>query len=176
MRNLKVKIKRLSDNAVIPTYAHATDAGMDLVATSKTTDEYGNVVYGTGIALEIPEGYVGLVFPRSSNCKKYLLLTNSVGIIDSCYRGEIMLKYRPPMTILYGEFKERLEQLLFGHLRAQKHQSTYIQTAHFREYEYAVGDRIGQLIILPYPKVEFEETNELSASDRGIGGYGSTGK
>ena len=53
MRNLKVKIKQLNGNAVIPTYAHATDAGMDLVATSKTIDEYGNVVYGTGIALEI---------------------------------------------------------------------------------------------------------------------------
>ena len=94
MRNLKVKIKRLSDNAVIPTYAHATDAGMDLVATSKTIDEYGNVVYGTGIALEIPNGYVGLVFPRSSNSKKHLLLTNSVGVIDSGYRGEVTFKCR----------------------------------------------------------------------------------
>lgn len=176
MKNLQVKIKRLSDNAVIPTYAHATDAGMDLVATSKTVDEYGNVVYGTGIALEIPEGYVGLVFPRSSNCKKLLLLTNSVGIIDSGYRGEVMLKYRPPMTVCYKKLKGRLARLLLGVRRKANYGNVDIESWHLNSYEYEVGDRVGQLIILPYPKVVFEETNELSASDRGTGGYGSTGK
>lgn len=175
MKQLKVNIKRLSDNAVIPTYAHATDAGMDLVATSKTIDEYGNVVYGTGIALEIPDGYVGLVFPRSSNSKKHLLLTNSVGIIDSGYRGEIMFKYRSSaITVCYRKFKDRLAQLLLGSRRSQKRRGVHTETWHLSEYE--VGDRVGQLIILPYPRVEFEETNELSASDRGTGGYGSTGK
>ena len=175
MKQLKVKIKRLSDNAVIPTYAHATDAGMDLVATSKTIDEYGNVVYGTGIALEIPDGYVGLVFPRSSNSKKHLLLTNSVGIIDSGYRGEIMFKYRSSaITVCYRKFKDRLAQLLLGSRRSQKRRGVHTETWHLSEYE--VGDRVGQLIILPYPKVEFEEADELSASDRGTGGYGSTGK
>ncbi len=175
MKQLKVNIKRLSDNAVIPTYAHATDAGMDLVATSKTIDEYGNVVYGTGIALEIPDGYVGLVFPRSSNSKKHLLLTNSVGIIDSGYRGEIMFKYRSSaITVCYRKFKDRLAQLLLGSRRSQKRRGVHTETWHLSEYE--VGDRVGQLIILPYPKVEFEEADELSASDRGTGGYGSTGK
>lgn len=174
MRNLKVKIKRLSDNAVIPTYAHATDAGMDLVATSKTIDEYGNVVYGTGIALEIPEGYVGLVFPRSSNSKKHLLLTNSVGVLDSGYRGEVTFKYRPPMAVCYKKLKDRLVRLLLGARRTAKYREVDTETWHLFEYE--VGDRIGQLIILPYPKVEFDETDELSASDRGTGGYGSTGK
>lgn len=174
MENLKVKIKRLNEDAVIPAYAHATDAGMDLVATSKTIDEYGNVVYGTGIALEIPNGYVGLVFPRSSNSKKYLLLTNSVGVIDSGYRGEVTFKYRPSvMTVCYRKLKDRLAQLLLGSQRSQKRRGVHTETWHLSEYE--VGDRIGQLIILPYPKVNFEEVEELSDSDRGTNGYGSTG-
>lgn len=63
---MKVKIKKLSENAVIPSYAKQGDAGMDLTATSKFFDEYGNICYGVGLAFEIPEGYVGLIFPRSS--------------------------------------------------------------------------------------------------------------
>ena len=176
MKQLKVKIKRLSDNAVIPTYAHTTDAGLDLVATSKTIDEYGNVVYGTGIALEIPNGYVGLVFPRSSNSKKHLLLTNSVGVIDSGYRGEVTFKYRPPMTVCYEKLKDRLARLLLGVRRKAHCGDVDVESWHLNNYEYAVGDRVGQLIILPYPKVEFEEVEKLSDSDRGTGGYGSTGK
>ena len=138
---MKVKIKKLVENAVIPQYAKEGDAGLDLVATSITQDDYGNIVYGTGIAIEIPKGYVGLVFPRSSNAKTNLYLTNSVGVIDSGYRGEIMAKFR-------------------------KGGST----------TYKVGDRIAQLIIMPYPEVDFEEVDELSDSDRGVGGYGSTGR
>lgn len=80
---MEVKIKKLNENAVIPTYAKDGDAGMDLTATSKSFDEYGNVVYGTGLAFEIPKGYVGLLFPRSSNAKTDLFLTNSVGVLDS---------------------------------------------------------------------------------------------
>ena len=87
---MKVKIKRLNENAVIPAYAHVTDAGLDLTATSKNIEGNRVIIYGTGLAVEIPEGYVGLIFPRSSNSKKNLLLTNSVGVIDSGYRGEIM--------------------------------------------------------------------------------------
>ena len=80
---MKVKIKKLCENAVIPSYAKPGDAGMDLVATSRMFDKYGNVEYGTGLAMEIPEGYVGLIFPRSSISKKDLALTNAVGVIDS---------------------------------------------------------------------------------------------
>ena len=140
---MKVKIKRLTPNSVIPTYAKEGDAGLDLTATSKFVDESGNVVYGTGLAFEIPQGYVGLVFPRSSNAKKDLWLTNSVGVIDSGYRGEVMFKYRP---------------------------------ISFKEREYVVGERVGQLIIMPYPHIEFEEADELSESERSTGGYGSSGK
>ena len=140
---MKVRFKKLHPNAVVPTYAHPTDAGIDLTAVSKRYDENGNIVYGTGIAVEIPHGYVGLVFPRSSIAKKDLSLTNSVGVIDSGYRGEI--------TFIF--FRTNYPWL-----------------------EYNVGDRIGQLIIMPYPHIELEEADKLSASDRGDGSYGSTGR
>ena len=81
---MEIKIKKLTDNAVIPHKAHPTDAGFDLTATSCDFDiKTGTIMYGTGIAVEIPEGYVGLVFPRSSICKKDMTLTNCVGVIDS---------------------------------------------------------------------------------------------
>ena len=80
---MKVKIKKLSDDAVIPSYSKVGDAGMYLVATSRIFDKYGNVEYGTGLAMEIPEGYVGLLFPRSSISKQDLSLANAVGVIDS---------------------------------------------------------------------------------------------
>lgn len=81
---MEVKIKKLSDKAVIPSYAHDTDAGLDFTATSYVYKEDIDChVYGTGLALEIPEGYVGLCFPRSSNRKTEAYLTNAVGVIDS---------------------------------------------------------------------------------------------
>ena len=137
---MKVKIKRLNDKAILPTKAHATDAGYDLYATSCYYED-GMLHYGIGIAVEIPEGYVGLVFPRSSIANTHLTLSNSVGVIDSGYRGEVMAKFRK------------------GGTRG-----------------YHVGERIAQLIILPYPEVVFEEAEELSESDRGTGGYGSSGR
>lgn len=165
MNSLDVRIKRLNDLAVIPTYAHASDAGLDLVATSKEYDELCNVVYGTGIAVEIPEGYVGLVFPRSSNAKKCLWLTNHVGVIDSGYRGEIKLKYRSSV-ISSPHFLNAIREF-FGFTPKYNVVATE---------EYAIGDKIGQLIIMPYPKVNFNEVDFLFPSDRGEGGYGSTGK
>ena len=88
---MKVRIKKLNENAVIPTYAKEGDAGMDLVATSVISETYTQITYGLGVALEIPEGFVGLVFPRSSIRKTGLQLSNSVGVIDSGYRGELKL-------------------------------------------------------------------------------------
>lgn len=158
---MKVKIKKLSENAVIPQYAHNTDAGLDLVATSKKVED-GCIVYGTGLAFEIPKGYVGLIFPRSSLAKKHLTLTNSVGVIDSGYRGEVTFKFRPSMDIRNYDGKKIEMTTSIGILEMFT--------------DYSVGDRIGQLVILPYPKVEFEEVEELSESERGKGGYGSTGK
>lgn len=139
---MKVKIKKLYDDAILPTKAHATDAGWDLYAHSMKFDNDNNIVYCTGMAFEIPQGYVGLLFPRSSNAKKDLILSNSVGVLDSGYRGEVLFKFK-----FYHDGKW-----------------------------YKVGDRIGQLIIMPYPEIEFEVVEELSDTDRGTGGYGSTGE
>ena len=142
---MEVKIKKLHPDAVIPVYSKPGDAGLDLTATSIMGDSHDNIVYGTGLAIEIPEGYVGLLYPRSSNSKTDLYLTNHVGVIDSGYRGEIMFKFRPINGVVDASI-------------------------------YGVGDRIGQLIIMPYPKVELIEVDELSDSERGEGGFGSTGK
>lgn len=137
---LNIKIKKVTSTAQLPTKAHATDAGYDLYASSCHYED-GMLHYGTGVAVEIPAGYVGLVFPRSSIANTHLTLSNSVGVIDSGYRGEIKAKFRK------GGSKG-----------------------------YKVGERIAQLIIMPYPEVTFEEVDELSDSDRGTGGYGSSGK
>ena len=147
---MKIKIKKLNESAVIPKYSKAGDAGMDLVATSKETDKYGNIVYGTGLAFEIPKGYVGLLFPRSSISKYDMNLTNSIGVLDSGYRGEVFFKFKRPNRAI-NKFDDKYSI-------------------------YNVGDRIGQIIIIPYPQIEFEEVEELSETDRGTGGFGSTGK
>ena len=166
---MEIRIKKLHPDAVIPKYAHYGDAGLDLVATSKSYDEYGNVVYGTGIAIEIPVTFVGLVFPRSSNSKTNLYLTNSVGVIDSGYRGEIMFKYKcatSAASMLRVWWQKKV-------LRRKK-LDVPVQALICGEYN--IGDRIGQLILVKHPYIQFVETDELSNTARGTGGYGSTGK
>ena len=169
MKTLKVKIKKLNENAVIPAYSQYGDAGMDLVATSEYCDEYGNIVYGTGLAFEIPKGYVGLLFPRSSNAKKEILLSNSVGVIDSGYRGEVMLKFKSTVRVLYFSGLLNFLYDLFKIIPKKLKIKNYYGKA------YKLGDKVGQIIILPYPQIEFEEAEELSETERGNGGYGSTG-
>lgn len=140
---LIINIKKTNELATIPKYAHSTDAGMDLVAVSMNeTDKY--IEYDTGIALEIPKGYVGLVFPRSSVSKLDLVQANSVGVIDSSYRNSIKVRFK--------KLKDN------------------------EVCVYVPGERIAQLIILPYPMIGFNEVEKLSDSDRGLGGFGSTGK
>ena len=90
---MQVKIKLLTENSVKPKYAKASDAGLDLVATSIISNTTFQVTYGLGIALEIPDGFVGLVFPRSSIRNTELTLSNSVGVIDSGYRGELQATF-----------------------------------------------------------------------------------
>lgn len=91
-----LKFKRLVENAVVPKKATSGSNGFDLTATSKEwVDEFQAYVYGTGIAVEIPKGYVGLLFPRSSVRKYALTMANCVGVIDSDYRGEVMATFRP---------------------------------------------------------------------------------
>ena len=143
---MEVKIKKLKPNAVIPTYAKDGDAGMDLVATSIISDTPEQITYGMGIALEIPKGFVGLIFPRSSVRKTRLMLSNCVGVVDSGYRGELQATFN---KVNYDSVSEN---------------------------DYKVGDRIAQIMIIPHPTIEFEEADELSDTERGEGGFGSTGK
>ena len=150
---MEVSIKKLHPNAVIPTYAKDGDAGMDLTAVTKSYDRDGNIVYGTGLAFEIPKGYVGLVFPRSSISNLDITMSNCVGVIDSGYRGEVTAKFKPAM--LFN--REQRPIILNNRI-------------------YNVGERIAQLIIIPYPQITFVEADELSETERGAGGYGSSGK
>lgn len=143
---MKVNLKKTHPDAVLPTYGKPGDAGMDLTAVSIVSETAYQIVYDTGIAVEIPEGFVGLVFPRSSIRKTDLVLANSVGVIDSGYRGSI--------------------------------QATFLKINnpnHIRNEDYKVGDRIVQLMIIPHPFIEFKEVTELSNTERGTGGHGSTG-
>jgi dUTP pyrophosphatase len=140
---MKVRIKKLNENAVIPTYAKDGDAGMDLVATRIISNTTFDVSYGTDLAMEIPNGFVGLIFPRSSIRKYELALSNSVGVIDSGYRGEL--------------------------------QATFKKTNGLDSLAYKVGDKIAQIMIIPHPPIEFEESEKLSNTERGEGGFGSTG-
>lgn len=145
--SVKVKVKKLHENAVIPSYSKIGDAGMDLTITSIISETATDVSYGFGIAMEIPKNYVGLVFPRSSIRKYDLALTNCVGVIDSGYRGEIQATFKKT-NWLKGNESEK----------------------------YQIGDRGAQIVILPYPEIKMIESDELSSSERGEGGFGSTGK
>ena len=152
--NIKVKVKKIYKDAKIPENATAGSAGFDLKAYVDEVDGYGDkkvwispggrVKIETGIAFELPENHVMLIFPRSSvGIKKGLRLQNSTGVLDSDYRNQAFI------------FLENM--------------SEDNQTVEH-------GERIAQAIIIPYPTVEFEEVEELSTTERGLGGIGSTGK
>jgi len=146
---MKVKIKKLHPDAITPKYAKPGDAGLDLVAVSckvlvdSLTDEDTKVEVDSGIAVEIPEGYVGLIFPRSSIKGTGVRLTNCVGVIDSGYRGSI---------------------------------KAYFDIIDKSLVYYEKGDKFAQLLIIPYPQIELEEVEELTKTERGASGYGSSGK
>jgi dUTP pyrophosphatase len=141
---MKIHFKKLDSKAQKPKFGKQGDAGADLVATSVDLSRDGQVVYGTGIAVEIPEGMVGLVFPRSSVRNYNLSMANSVGVIDSGYRGEIMVTFN---------FNSRTPDNTI----------------------YQVSDRIAQLVIMPVPLIQYKEVDELSETQRGTDGHGSTG-
>ena len=132
-----MKVKKLDRGAKMPLRATGTDAGLDLYATSLSIE--GDIVtYGTGLAFEIPENHFGLLTNRSSIYKKDLQI--STGIIDSGYRGEVMVKFRKSGNNIYD-----------------------------------VGDRVAQLVIIPYAKVEIELSEELSSTERDNKGFGHSG-
>jgi len=162
---MEVQIKKLDKNAVIPSYATEGSAGMDITATSvEYNKEIDCWVYHTGLSFKIPEGYVMQIYPRSSNRKTDCYLTNSVGILDSDYTGELLVCYKnrnTTNTILPTELHRG---------EVYKYKTVDMKAP------YLIGDRIAQIIIMPYHKIEFKEVKELPETVRGNGGFGSTGK
>ena len=153
---MRVKFKKLHPNAILPKYSKPGDAGMDLTATTFTLNkQFSYAEYGTGLAVEIPPGHVGLVFPRSSIAKTNQTLANSVGVIDENFRGEIRLMFFPNA--------EGIAEILVN--PEVKIMLTY-----------QVGDRIAQLIIMPFPHITPEWADELSETVRGADAFGSSGK
>ena len=142
-----VRFARLDPRATVPTYGSASAAGADLYALAEgeiVIEPQQTVLVHTGIAVEIPEGYVGLIYARSGLAtKRGLAPANKVGVIDADYRGELMVA-------LYN-------------------QSDCAQAI-------AHGERIAQLVITPYLQADFVESEQLSDTERGAGGFGSTGR
>ncbi|MBQ9728442.1 MAG: dUTP diphosphatase [Clostridia bacterium] len=143
---MKIAVKKLNENAILPTYGSEFSAGADLYnLPEEITIAPGETKFiHTGLAMEIPVGYAGLIYARSGlACKRGLAPANKVGVVDSDYRGEIMV--------------------------ALHNHSSALQTV-------AAGERVAQLVVAPFLKVEFEDTEELSDTVRGEGGFGSTGR
>lgn len=169
---IDVKFKKLIPEAVIPIKAHPTDVGFDLTATKvNITENY--VEYETGIALQLPPGYFAIIAPRSSNSKKDLLLANSIGVIDNSYIGE--LKFRYKRIIMPVMQKVMVAPPTGDPIQDAMNTQEVPSLAYRDDYIYKVGERIGQLIILPYPEINLIETDELYETDRGDGGFGSSG-
>ena len=146
---IPVKIKLLNENAKVPTYGSDGAAAFDFYACKNTViPGFMQAKVNLGIACEIPKGYVMLIMPRSSTgAKTPLRMCNSVGVIDSDYRGEICALYEN------GGYN-----------------NTYL------DYEIHTGERIAQGFVLPVEQVEFNVVDKLSTTNRGEGGFGSTGK
>lgn len=190
---IEVKFKKLDPRAVIPSYAHNGDVGMDMTAIDvEYNAELDLYIYHTGLAFESDFHFGQLLFPRSSNRKTDAYLCNSVGIADSAiYRGEILFcfKNREPIQSL----AHRTAMEAYTHFLAQlKHNDTMMFMEALKVYDniyyevlknaknleyapYKVGDRIGQMVIINYPDVILTEQEELQDSERGANGFGSTG-
>jgi dUTP pyrophosphatase len=167
---VKVAFKKLHPDAKIPAYAKPGDAGLDITCVDDGvfSEDMSQITYSTGLAMAIPEGYVGLLFPRSSICKTSLDLSNSVGVIDSGYRGEVKAVFNR---------RQHEDIALFPMddiLNASRVEPVQVGVEH---KPYKKGDRIIQLLILPYPKIACEDIGEqeFAQTERGTGGYGSTG-
>lgn len=165
---MELRFKKLVPEARTPFKKIDVDAGFDLYATAiEETEDY--IQYRTGIAFEIPEGYVGLVFPRSSVTQYDLMLKNCVGVIDASYRGEILCRFaRIPST----EFKD----LVLWDEDVMKKIRNHIEIIWNKEKQYEVGERVAQIVFLKLPKITIVEAEELSDTKRGTGGFGHTGK
>jgi dUTP pyrophosphatase len=141
---LTLKVKRLTETAKLPTYAHDGDACFDLYADDVNDNFGGMYLCDTGLSVEVPQGYAMMIYSRSGHgFKNNMRLANCVGVLDSGYRGPIMIKLTCDRQI---------------------------------QYVPKVGDRIAQAMLIPVPTVTFEEVTELGDSERGEGGFGSSGR
>lgn len=194
---LEIKLKKLDKNAVIPEYAHDGDVGMDLTAISVEYDrEHDMYIYHTGLAFETDKHYGIFLFPRSSNRKTDAYLCNHVGIADSAiYRGEIMLcfKNRTSLEVRAEIEKSRCfisrlsyepfttsngDSVVFNWpniARDAENAGNWIYDNPMQYAPYQVGERVAQMVVLPYPNVKISEREELSETERGSSGFGSTG-
>lgn len=150
---MELKITKLYPNAILPSFAHEGDAGMDLYVHRVIEETANQITYGLGIAVKIPDNHVGLIFPRSSIRKYDLSLSNSVGVIDSGYIGELQATFNKTTPAYYD-----------GPVRnASK--------------EYDIDERCCQLVVLPLARFDIKEVDSLSniTTTRGEGGFGSSG-
>ncbi len=144
--NIPVRVKKLKENAILPSYGSEYAAGADLYAcidAPVVIQPHETVMIGTGLAMELPEGYAGLIYPRSGiSAKRGLAPANKVGVVDPDYRGEFMVA-----------------------MHNHSNSPAIVEP----------GERIVQLVITPFLTADFEEADELSDTVRGAGGFGSTG-
>lgn len=142
---IEIKAKSANGSTLnLHTYENGANVGIDLIATSKVENEL-YIEYGTNLCIELPEGYCGLLFPRSSVSNYHLSLANSIGLIDQNYQGEIKARFKKTLDKAWAK-------------------------------EYNVGDRVAQLVVMPYPKVKLVEVKEFeTTTDRGDRGFGSSG-
>ena len=172
---LPIKIKKLREDATLPTYAKKGDACLDVKAVSMEYDEEMDCyIYGTGLSFELPEGYDMKIFPRSSNRKTDCYMANHVGVLDSGYRGELMVSFKSRtanwITTILNKLKTAID-------RVSKRSGIGIELYNIPIIKppYSIGDKIAQIQINRYPTVVWNEVNKLSESERGTDGHGSTG-
>ena len=166
----KLKFKKLDERAVIPTYAHVGDIGLDVTAISVDYDiEHDIYIYHTGLACEMEPGYAVLCMARSSNTKTNAYIPNAPGLVDpATYRGEIQFRYKNRDALKTTVFEE-----MFSDMNIIRKE---IEAYALSKAPYQPGDRIGQFVIVQVPQLEIEEVETLSETERGENGFGSTGK
>lgn len=171
MNEINIKCKQLDEKAVIPFYAKEGDACMDITAVDLEYDlKNDRYIYHTGLAFEVPEGYYMDLRPRSSNTKCDFYIANAPGTLDAGYRGELLVVFKRRDRIALEDFA-----MLFKGCDPNQVMTAYVNSM-LSIAPYVPGDRVCQMQVLPRPKVNIEIVEELSESERGEGGFGSTGK
>jgi dUTP pyrophosphatase len=184
---LEIFFKKIDERAVVPTYAHDGDVGMDMTAIDVEYDKEGDFyIYHTGLAFESPKHYGILMFPRSSNRKTDAYLCNHVGVADSAiYRGEILFCFKNRTSLRQIALESRMISFwnaIEGGKSVEEaiKESVNAWSDAFKDpllfAPYKVGDRIGQMVVIPYPNVKLIEKEQLSETERGNGAFGSTDK